>query len=215
MKFSLKYSSINHVACKLFCISVWLIIYFLIFKLMVMYLNRWSLWKVKTLFWFYILFKEYNFTIFGATITKAWLAVNFINGKKWQKLIYFIKSNVDIYFFVAFISYNAYKIFVHLMGRYMILFYQMSMLFSFGISHSLCLIILWQTLPSYWKDFEIFIWEWMILGPSVASMILSTINHLVVIFFTILCVSNSVHWIVEPIWHFLCVLNIDISWVSL
>lgn len=71
------------------------------------------------------------------------------------------------------------------------LFYQISMLFLFGISYLLLLIISWQTLPNHWKNIEIFIWEWIIPLPGAVSEILNIINHLAVIYYTTITVSIS------------------------
>lgn len=95
------------------------------------------------------------------------------------------------YFSIAIVVLNFDKMNIHSKRHCIKLSYQIFMLFLFGISYSLFLIILWQTLPNYWKNIEIFIWEWIILLPGAVSEMLNIINHLAVMYYTTITVSIS------------------------
>lgn len=129
--------------------------------------------------------------IFGTTISKVCFTANLINGTKWNKIEYYWIVIKLWYISIAIAVLNFDKMKVHSKRHCIKLFYQISMLFLFGISYLLFLIILWQTLPNYWKNIEIFIWEWIILLPGAVSEILNIINHLAVIYYTTITVSIS------------------------
>lgn len=77
-------------------------------------------------------------------------------------------------------------------GSHTKLFYQMFMLFIWGTSTGVSTIMLSKSLPDYWKNFVIFIWDLSLYFlPIMAYTTLNMICHLIIMNYNIYGVSEK------------------------